>query len=94
MVTVSDEGESGSESDTEDHVAKKQRLDTSGRSGSDNDLQHIKSQVWEEIGRANGEAAVNDLLEGTDREQLAAALEALEEEGRIMSQDGIVYKVD
>eukprot|EP00934_Nitzschia_sp_Nitz4_P001891 Nitzschia sp. Nitz4//scaffold11_size288233//168526//171028//NITZ4_000784-RA/size288233-snap-gene-0.26-mRNA-1//1//CDS//3329534104//1891//frame0 len=85
FATVTDEGDS----DTEAPVAKRLRL-----SAPEEDLQAIKSRVWEEIDCAEGEALVDDLLEGTDRTQLAQALEALEEEGRIMSEEGRVYRVD
>ncbi len=83
---VSDDGD---ESDSELPSTKKQRLDA-----PDKVLQDLKSRVWEVIARGNGEAAVEDLCVGTDRDQLAEALEALEEEGRIMSQEGMVYTMD
>ena len=88
-VEVSDEGEPG-DSDSDEPVTKKQRLDTP----NENQLQNLKRRVWDEIVCGSGEAAVEELLVGTDRLQLAEALEALEEEGRIMSQDGMVYATD
>lgn len=89
-VEVSDEGEIG-DSDSEGPVSKKQRLDAVNE---EDQLQELKRRVWDEIARGSGEAAVDDLLVGTDRMQLAEALEALEDEGRIMSQEGMVYTMD
>jgi len=56
-------------------------------------LQDLKSRVWDEIVRGDGQVAVEDLLVGTDRDQLAEALEALEGEGRIMNEEGVVYTI-
>ena len=84
---VSDDG---GESDTELHSSKRQRMDD-----PEEVLQDLKSLIWEEeITRGNGEASIDSLCVGTNRDQLALALEALEEEGRILSQEGIVYTMD
>jgi DNA replication licensing factor MCM3 len=88
-VQVSDEGETG-DSDMDEPSSKKQRVNVP----EEEQLQDLKRRVWDEIARGSGEAAVEDLLQGTDRDQLAEALEALEEEGRIMSQEGMVYTMD
>jgi DNA replication licensing factor MCM3 len=86
---VSDEGE---ETDSLEPVSKKQRLDNPGE--DDEQLEDLKGRVWEEIVQNSGEKALEDLCGGADRNQLAAALQALEDEGRIMSQDGVVYSMD
>lgn len=89
-VEVSDEGEPG-DSDSDEPASKKQRLDAPDE---EQQLQDLKRRVWDQITRGSGEAAIDELLVGEDRDQLAEALEALEEEGRIMSQEGMVYTMD
>jgi len=86
---VSDDGE---ETDSLEPVLKKQRQDSSVE--DEEQLDDLKGRVWEEIVQNSGEKALEDLCEGVDRRQLAEALRALEEDGRIMSQDGIVYSMD
>lgn len=87
---VSDEGEPGDDSDSVEPVFKKQRLDAPDE--DEDPLQNLKSRVWEELTREGGALAVEDLLVGTDRDELAQALEALGDEGRITSEDGMVYQ--
>lgn len=86
---VSDEGD---ETDSVEPVSKKQRLDTPG--DDEQQLEDLKRRIWEEIVQNSGEKTVEDLCDGADREELAEALQALEDEGRIMSQDGVVYSMD
>lgn len=85
-VSDEDEGDSGVESDTEEPIAKKQRVDD-----PDDALQKIKSQVWEQIMRSDGAAEIDDLLPELERDQVEEALKALEVEGRIMMEEGLVY---
>lgn len=84
-VAVSDEdaGDSG-ESDAEEPVSKKQRVDEP----VEDKLQQIKSQLWAQLqDEFNGAAEIDQLLPEIDREVVEEALVALEQEARIM-KDG------
>lgn len=88
---ISDEGE---DADSMTPVAKKQRLDTLDEEDEDQKVAELKSRVWEEIIRGDGSVPVEELCEGADRELLAEALQAMEDDGKVFSENGIVFSID
>ena len=86
---VSDEGE---ETDSLEPVYKKHRMDAPGE--DEQQLEDLKGRVWEEIVESNGETTLEELSKRFNRDQLAEALKALEDENRITINEGVFYAID
>lgn len=85
---VSDEGESEN-SESEEPTSKKQRL-----SDENEESQLLKNQLWDELNKRDGEAAIAELCTDFDRDAVTQAVEALVCEGRVHAdEEGMVYSI-
>lgn len=91
---VSDDSDAdGASSDDGDSPSSSKRR---RHSSADSDAeQAVKSRVWEAIAKNEGELHLEEIGDDIgDRDAVMAAIETLEQEGRLMVNDGIAYQLD
>lgn len=89
LQTVSEDDDENLKNSSET-TTKRQRSDAT----VDPD-QAIKTRLWEEFSKRDGELPVEDIGEDFgDRETVMETIQSLQDEGRLMLTDGIVYQID
>jgi hypothetical protein len=87
-----DTDSSDTESDAIPTSSKKIRVDDNNASLS---LTSIKSKIWEEISKCEGDMEVDKTCVNIeDRGLINEALESMEADGTVMVSEGIIYQVD
>jgi len=89
--TPSSSLEGDDDRDDSSRSSKRQRLSEDGTSTDD-----LKARIWDEMNKSGeGQLSLEDICKDiSDRKIIQSAVVEMEEEGRVMFSDGLVYQID